>query len=491
MSLRARRTTKYMFQVLAQLSENFIFIYLGVNLFTHPDLVLLGVDVCAYVVLIGWIKWLMVMGLDRARCNDVIDTWSGRDIFQISFSPFTAIHQHRPQIAIIIARYCAVFPLSNLINVVSRATLGSPEQLSRPYQVMLFWAGLRGAVAFALAGGLTGDSGPAMRTTILAVVVLSVIIFGGTTNTMLTILEVRTGVDEDSETSSIDGDRSDEDDLDDSVFAPAARRGSGTDDEYMDDDDNDGSIYSLHSGRGGRDSPYSLRSDERALLSDQEVSISGLLSGPIGNPVPEDHTHWFLSFDNRWLKPFFTTMRRETTRRRERLGAAFLRRQLRNTKFLTVGRRAAGGGRNGNGVAYNHYRTTVAEEAFQDDAEEDVMGASGRRQAFRNNSSGNQLPPSPRASTSAQSAQQQRVGSGRVFGRGPASPGLPVSPTQPQGGVGRLQINTSVGSTSPVTLDGVRIAPPPSASAGPRESPRSPDDGRGFDLGLGTSLLDS
>ncbi|RUS17420.1 Sodium/hydrogen exchanger family-domain-containing protein [Endogone sp. FLAS-F59071] len=39
MSLRARRTTKYMFQVLAQLSENFIFIYLGVNLFTQTDLV--------------------------------------------------------------------------------------------------------------------------------------------------------------------------------------------------------------------------------------------------------------------------------------------------------------------------------------------------------------------------------------------------------------------------------------------------------------------
>ncbi|KAJ1536820.1 monovalent cation:H+ antiporter, CPA1 (nhx1) [Nowakowskiella sp. JEL0078] len=35
MSLRSRRTTKYMFRVLSQLSENFIFIYLGVTLFTR------------------------------------------------------------------------------------------------------------------------------------------------------------------------------------------------------------------------------------------------------------------------------------------------------------------------------------------------------------------------------------------------------------------------------------------------------------------------
>ncbi|KAG8701500.1 monovalent cation:H+ antiporter, CPA1 (nhx1) [Ceratobasidium sp. 395] len=35
MSRRTQRTTKYMFAVLAQLSENFIFIYLGLNLFTQ------------------------------------------------------------------------------------------------------------------------------------------------------------------------------------------------------------------------------------------------------------------------------------------------------------------------------------------------------------------------------------------------------------------------------------------------------------------------
>lgn len=38
MSLRTKRATRYVFQILSQLSENFIFIYLGVNLFTQTEL---------------------------------------------------------------------------------------------------------------------------------------------------------------------------------------------------------------------------------------------------------------------------------------------------------------------------------------------------------------------------------------------------------------------------------------------------------------------
>lgn len=39
MSRRTRLGTKHMFQVLAQMSENFIFIYLGLSLFTMTELV--------------------------------------------------------------------------------------------------------------------------------------------------------------------------------------------------------------------------------------------------------------------------------------------------------------------------------------------------------------------------------------------------------------------------------------------------------------------
>ena len=59
---------------------------------------------------------------------------------------------------------------------------------------MLFWAGLRGAVGVALAEGLGGKNAPALRATVLVVVVLTVIMFGGTTARMLEILGIRTGV---------------------------------------------------------------------------------------------------------------------------------------------------------------------------------------------------------------------------------------------------------------------------------------------------------
>ena len=38
LSLKSKRATKSMCLILSQLSENFIFIYLGVNLFTQDDL---------------------------------------------------------------------------------------------------------------------------------------------------------------------------------------------------------------------------------------------------------------------------------------------------------------------------------------------------------------------------------------------------------------------------------------------------------------------
>ncbi|EHL01163.1 putative Uncharacterized Na(+)/H(+) antiporter C15A10.06 [Glarea lozoyensis 74030] len=69
-----------------------------------------------------------------------------------------------------------------------------PDELPYSYQAMLFWAGLRGAVGVALAAGMTGPNSWALKATVLVVVVLTVIIFGGTTARMLEIMGIRTGV---------------------------------------------------------------------------------------------------------------------------------------------------------------------------------------------------------------------------------------------------------------------------------------------------------
>ena len=152
MSRRTQLTTKFIFQVTSQLSENFIFIYLGLSLFTESSLV-----------------------------------------FKPLFIIVTVL-------GICAARWCAVFPLSKIINFVIRYRArrrndGQPaEEIPYSHQAMLFWAGLRGAVGVALAAGLTGPNAYVLRATVLVVVVLTVIIFGGTTASMLEILQIRTGV---------------------------------------------------------------------------------------------------------------------------------------------------------------------------------------------------------------------------------------------------------------------------------------------------------
>jgi sodium/hydrogen exchanger-like protein 6/7 len=152
MSRRTQLTTKYLFQVLAQLSENFIFIYLGLSLFTGEDL---------------------------------------------EYKPLLTIVT---VLAVCAARWVAVFPLSRAINwfirfkARRRGIMDQPDELPYNYQAMLFWAGLRGAVGVALAALITGNDRFALKATVLVVVVLTVIIFGGTTARMLEILNIRTGV---------------------------------------------------------------------------------------------------------------------------------------------------------------------------------------------------------------------------------------------------------------------------------------------------------
>lgn len=151
MSRRTQLTTKYLFQVLAQLTENFIFIYLGLDLFVETEL---------------------------------------------QFKPLFIL---MTVFGICVARYLSVFPLSKAINWfiryrARRRGKDVADELPFNYQAMLFWAGLRGAVGVALSAGLKGVNAPALRATVLVVVVLTVIIFGGTTARMLDILGIRTGI---------------------------------------------------------------------------------------------------------------------------------------------------------------------------------------------------------------------------------------------------------------------------------------------------------
>ncbi|KAK7447029.1 monovalent cation:H+ antiporter, CPA1 (nhx1) [Stygiomarasmius scandens] len=165
MSRRTQRTSKYIFSTLAQLSENFIFIYLGMALFTSAPT---SESVTSYV------KPLFI-------CITTV--------------------------AVIFTRYAAVFPLSEMINFILKHARGQRnEEIPHSYQMMLFWAGLRGAVGVALAAGFKGQNAQILRMTVLVVVVLTVLMFGGTTARMLEVLGIRTGVEDEGASDSDDED---------------------------------------------------------------------------------------------------------------------------------------------------------------------------------------------------------------------------------------------------------------------------------------------
>ncbi|KAF8574538.1 sodium/hydrogen exchanger [Ramaria rubella] len=285
MSRRTQRTTKYIFSMLAQLSENFIFIYLGLSIFTNPP---------REDPLTNYIKPL--------------------------FITITIV-------SVIFTRYASVFPLSEAINLFHRHARGQRhDELPHSYQMMLFWAGLRGAVGVALAAGFQGKNAQTLRTTVLVVVVATVILFGGTTARMLEVLGVRTGVEDDAGSSS-------DEEADRAFFAGASgtparfsRRGGrlarswGTQTYGYTDDDHDDL-------RNPRVAPHSAppAPNARAIFSassgesDSDIGEVLPMSSPVHHHTPREanapgpgHGHvgedgkWFQALDERYLLPLFS-----------------------------------------------------------------------------------------------------------------------------------------------------------------------------------------
>lgn len=290
MSRRTQIATKYIFQFLAQLSENFIFIYLGLSLFTEVELVF---------------KPLLII---------------------VTFA------------LICVARWCSVFPLSRLLNFLyrtryerfSRSTVmaggisspSNPDEITHSYQMMIFWAGLRGAVGVALALGLQGEAKSTLLATVLVVVVLTVIFFGGTTASMLEILGIKVGCVDDNEDSDYEFD----------IEAPKLAVGSPNLNLMGNRRAGPGARGTPGNfGRGnvnGPSSPYiktsgSLHTSQTDLALDDDGSngsdVDDLMSSNINRSdspynnhsmgvlnaflSAEEHAKWFTKFDEEVIKP--------------------------------------------------------------------------------------------------------------------------------------------------------------------------------------------
>ncbi|XP_029646177.1 sodium/hydrogen exchanger 9 isoform X5 [Octopus sinensis] len=146
LSSESKARTKQLFELCNFLAENFVFLYIGVSVFTFQAM-----------------KWHAIF------------------IFSAFF-------------AIIIARFSNVYPLSYLLN------LGRKNKISFAFQHMMMFAGLRGAIAFALAIRNTSTAARQyMVSAIMMVVLVTVIVCGSMTTPMLQWLKIRVGVDEEHE----------------------------------------------------------------------------------------------------------------------------------------------------------------------------------------------------------------------------------------------------------------------------------------------------
>uniref|UniRef100_A0A665VBB8 Sodium/hydrogen exchanger n=1 Tax=Echeneis naucrates TaxID=173247 RepID=A0A665VBB8_ECHNA len=138
LSEESTKRTKQLFEVLHFLAENFIFSYMGLALFTFQNHI---------------------------------------------FSPIFIIGAF---IAIFIGRAFNIYPLSFLLN------LGRRHKIRGNFQHMMMFAGLRGAMAFALAIRDTATYARQMMfTTTLLIVFFTVWVFGGGTTPMLSWLHIR------------------------------------------------------------------------------------------------------------------------------------------------------------------------------------------------------------------------------------------------------------------------------------------------------------
>ncbi|XP_036217868.2 sodium/hydrogen exchanger 6 isoform X7 [Bactrocera oleae] len=146
LSENSRTRTKEIFELLNFLAENFIFSYIGVSMFTFPK------------------------------------------------HHFDAVFIITGFVTAAIGRAVNIYPLSWLLN------LNRKPKISSNFQHMLFFAGLRGAMSFALAiRNTVSEARQTMLTATSLIVIFTVVIQGGASNFLLNWLKIPVGVDEETE----------------------------------------------------------------------------------------------------------------------------------------------------------------------------------------------------------------------------------------------------------------------------------------------------
>jgi len=97
---------------------------------------------------------------------------------------------------ILIARAANIYPLTAIVNAARRSSGGSI--INQRYQFFMWFAGLRGAIAFILAIDVPTPSGAVMRSTTIVIVYFTIFVMGGLTIPILNMLKIPMGVNPES-----------------------------------------------------------------------------------------------------------------------------------------------------------------------------------------------------------------------------------------------------------------------------------------------------
>eukprot|EP00064_Thunnus_orientalis_P012121 superscaffoldBa00001818_g12155 len=181
LSEESTKRTKQLFEVLHFLAENFIFSYMGLALFTFQNHIFSPIFIIgAFVSFFKACIFLFPLGIKPFIEPE----------FWLKFQPV----KPKVKLSIFIGRAFNIYPLSFLLN------LGRRHKIKGNFQHMMMFAGLRGAMAFALAIRDTATYARQMMfTTTLLIVFFTVWVFGGGTTPMLSWLHIRVGVDPDQD----------------------------------------------------------------------------------------------------------------------------------------------------------------------------------------------------------------------------------------------------------------------------------------------------
>lgn len=133
----------------------------------------------------------------------IVFIYMGMGVFTGKFSNWDVGFSFLSLVACLIGRFLNIFPLSYIANYWRKGR----NRISGQMQVVLWFAGLRGAIAFALAENMPGNHKEVYQTATLSICIFTTVVCGGFTEKMLTIFGMKDNQGSSLALSPSNGDR--------------------------------------------------------------------------------------------------------------------------------------------------------------------------------------------------------------------------------------------------------------------------------------------